>query len=168
MKTTLLYAAIFVYFGCIFVFAGYVLSRFGVKQLENYIQTPATVLSASIKTESRHPENRRSGPSVAEPYWVLEIEYRYELDGHTYIASDVSNSIDKYQRVDRSTHPPIYMSDLVEKYPINAQINVFVNPKRHSNAYLMLDKQAPTSFAWVGFVLFVIASLILVIRRIIF
>lgn len=154
------------YLCCFFVFAGYVLSKMGLKQLDNYIETPAFIITSHIEKKFWKSESGTSRVARSpELYWIMMIQYEYVINDQKYVSNEVSNNIEHHKRVSESENTPNYMIHLIEKYKQNTKTTAFVRPDKYDETYLIINKQMPNKLAWLSLGLFIMASLFLIISK---
>lgn len=128
--------------GAFFVFALWV--GFGrAKETRGWQQTPCVIIRSEI-VEQR--------PTPNSPLAFLPVvHYRYQFDGQSYTGTNI-------KRIDGPTSHPKRAQAKLEKYPLDRQLDCWVNPADPGQAVLKHGTLAPLYSIWFPG-LFVVAGL---------
>ena len=122
-----------------------ILAHFGDEQMKNYTRVPGKIIESKIEKIWKNPEMTTNTASGAQEKWLLNISFRYEVDGKEYVSNEIGRNTQMYADI-RSEDPPQYMKSLVEKYLKGNDVMIWVNPQKNELAYLIKERKAHRVF----------------------
>ena len=99
---------------------------------------PGRIIESKIEKVWKYPEMTTNTASGAQEKWLLNISFRYEIDGKEYVSNEIDRNTQMYADI-RSEDPPQYMKSLVEKYLKGNDVMIWVNPQKNELASLIKE-----------------------------
>jgi len=114
---------------------------------KTWARTKGEIVASEVVAEGSHTDDDDTDCTAV-------VRYRYAVDGKTYDSDRIAFG-------ERGHTMRMLASQVVAKYPVGAQVDVFYNPKRPSSAVLEAKSGAPAAFT-VAVIVFGTVSAVLV------
>jgi hypothetical protein len=121
-------------------------------------KTEGAVLESGVVTKLEHAVGERG----SRRYWTVTVRYRYVVDGKEFVGERLSSRPPE-RRFDNDS-PPAEFVRLAARYQPGATIDVYFNPRRPEEAFLM-PYQSPSLVVLAAGMLMTAVSFVFWIRN---
>ena len=149
--------------GCVCSYFKLYLPLQKVQKSTDWQSVPATVVKSKIGSEKQNDPTFSHSHYNTSEYYTIQIAYKYEYNGKTYIGDryDFFRSKDQY-----STFGKTQMQEIIKRYPQGKKIFCWINPQNPEDTVISRDINYTTvlleAFLFIGIPCLVIS---LVIRK---
>ena len=134
--------------------------------MKNYKRVPGKIIESKIEKIWKSPEMTTNTASGAQEKWLLNISFRYEVDGKEYVSNEIGRNTQKYVSVDNEDPPP-YMKSLIKKFQKNKDVTIWVNPKNEEMSYL-LNESSFYRFFYISLALGLASFVCFILKKVFF
>lgn len=97
----------------------------------SWMPLPGRILESSLVKMSE----RSTGERAARVYWRLSLRYAYVVGGHSFVGNGYASDAPGSPAADDRPPTPA-MTELASRYPVGADVVVYVDPSRPGQALL--------------------------------